>query len=82
MSVIKKELIGIFSLDYNRMSIPTNNSMYDCSECIKTNIPHEIKDSTLMLEADYPRYSAKNYWVRKCTGCGKMDGPWSHFGDD
>lgn len=82
MSVIKEELRGVFSLNYSRMMIPTNNTMYDCTDCIKKNIQHEIIDSNFKVEADYPRYSEQNYWVRKCTGCNKMDGPWSFFGDD
>lgn len=81
MSIIKAELIGIFSLNYERMKIPTNNTMYDCSDCIKNKIAHEIKDDTLVIEEDYPRNNRESYWVRKCTGCGKMDGPWSNFGD-
>lgn len=82
MSVIPENIKGNFNLDFNRMTIPTNNTMYDCVECKSKNIKHEITDSNFKVEADYPRYSEQNYWVRKCTGCDKIDGPWSLFGDD
>jgi hypothetical protein len=81
MSIIPENLKGTFNLDWKRMSVPTNNTMYDCIDCLRDNIKHEIIDSNFKLEADYPRYSEENYWVRKCTGCEKIDGPWSHYGD-
>jgi len=71
--VTREEYMGKanFFLNKDRMSIPTNNTMYDCEACVENGKEHRITDKTTPFG-----------WMRICTGCGVMDGPWSLYGDD
>ena len=59
---------GNFILSSDRQQTPTNNTMYDCEDCLANTISHQIITiwtNTLAGES-----------VRACTGCGAQDGPW------
>lgn len=75
MSKLQK---GTFFLNHERMEIPTNNTMYDCADCIKNGIEHKIEDKP---EPDYMKGPFSLSYldagtIRVCSGCGKYDGPW------
>jgi hypothetical protein len=52
-------------------------NVYDCADCKKEGISHEIRDvlfgytdSSSCWGSGIPRT------IRQCTGCGRADGPW------
>lgn len=72
---------GTFTLNHDRWRAAgmksTNNSNYDCEDCLKSGITHEIVDKP-GPPADGNDYCSKGdaTTIRVCTGCGKYDGPW------
>lgn len=73
-----------FSLNMARMTIPTNNSMYDCYFCTEQGKAHQIvndraPEKILQRMSHMDRCYAT---IRRCTGCGRWDGPWLPYGDD
>ena len=68
---------GVFVLDYNRASIPTDDTMYDCMDCIDKGITHKIERKP----GPPGRGNAVSLpgcatTIRVCSGCGRYDGPW------
>lgn len=75
---ISKPKRGNFVMNSSRYSVPTNDSMYDCVDCLRENIPHQIitvpgpdveHNTQTALRGDATT-------LRQCTGCGAQDGPW------
>jgi hypothetical protein len=68
---------GNFVLNSLRRKIPTNETMYDCADCLKEGIEHKI-----IIKSGPPacgnEVSMKGdaTTIRVCTGCGREDGPW------
>lgn len=68
---------GNFVLDWNRSKVPTDDTMYDCDDCKKKGIPHEIKSHYEGVTGQHgPWPPDLPTTVRICTACGKYDGPW------
>lgn len=77
MSRIPDCLKGNFQLkvDY---TIPTDTFMYECLECREAVLNKEKENHYIKDVYGLPYYG----WVRICSGCGKMDNPFSHIPSD
>jgi hypothetical protein len=69
---------GEFILNNKRARIPTSESMYDCVDCLKQNIAHQIvRIPGPPAEATtQSAMKGEATTLRECTSCGAQDGPW------
>ncbi|MEO5646095.1 MAG: hypothetical protein ABIO57_03455 [Candidatus Paceibacterota bacterium] len=74
---ILKAKVGFFILNSKRCSVPTNDTMYDCNDCLQNKVEHKI--ITIPgppSEGGQTSYRGEATTLRECTGCGAQDGPW------
>jgi len=68
---------GNFSLNWKRMKAPTNDTMYDCEDCLKTGRQHKIvREPGPPAPGNEVSFKGDPTTIRVCTGCDRYDGPW------